>query len=379
MKREGNWFKENHWFWYSILGYVFLIVVLRTTHFGLALADSGEWFWMSLVSMVLGSLYSLSFQFFGGPRYKLEPSIQHACFCLGCGIGMFFNGTMLGMVQLESYSNFLPMGIVAVMGLFLTGAPSNLMVSMAVRAKGINPSLPFVISNSSNFWMYLLASVLAVALPQYFKEASWNFWSAISLAAIILGLVIIRMYGLPVKASSQATDSSFTSKTKPASEGRLKWWLLEGNWFSKAFSAMLVITVYLTSFQFFGHFFRLDPVVQHSVYLFFMGCGIFLYSKIIGLFPAQEYKKYAPMAIVCLMGVAIGGWWNGLVTMSLRTPGLNPGLPFIVSNSYPVVVYVVGHWLALKFSQFNKTVFNWQTGLGIIVVLAALLVIKLFG
>jgi hypothetical protein len=78
------------------------------------------------------------------------------------------------------------------------------------------------------------------------------------------------------------------------------------------------------------------------------------------------------------MGLIIGAWWNNLVAVCLRKPGLNPGLPFIVSNSFQIVVYIVGHWLALRFSQFNKTVFNWQAGFGIVVVLIALLIIKLF-
>jgi len=375
--------RQNYGPWYWIMqigiGYVVIVVLLSAANLGSALANSGEWFWMCMAAMILNTAYFVSFQFFGGPKYKLEPSVQHACFCVGCGVGMFFAGTVLGMVSLKSYSNLFPIAVVAVMGLLLTGAPSNLMVSMAVRAKGISPSLPFVVSNSSNFWVYLLAPILGVALPKYFKQASWNFWSGAGLFTIIIGLVIVKIYGLPVSQRDVQLNTQQGSEKKLSSGRGLKLWLLEGNWFAKSFAAMLVITVYLVSFQFFGKFFRLDPVVQHSVYLTGMGIGIFMYSKIIGLFPAEEYKKYVPMAMVFLMGLTIGAWLNNLVMMALRTPGLNPGLPFIVANTFQVTVYVVGHWLALRFSQFNKTVFNWQTGLGIVVVLIALFIIKLFG
>lgn len=375
MKKQ-NWLSQNHWFWQIGLSYVVLVLLLSATNIGSVIVNSGQWFWMAMAGMILASVYFLSFQFFGGPKYNLEPSIQHACFCVGTAIGMFFAGTTLGMVSFKSYTNFLPIVIVTVMGLFLTGAPSNLMVSMAVRTKGISPSLPFAVSNSSNFWMYVLASLLGVALPNYFKQASWNVWSGVSIIAIIIGLVLVKIYGLPV--SQKNTQSSRSVSVKPVSGHGLKWWLLEGNWFAKSFIAMLIITVYLISFQFFGKVFKLDPVVQHSVYVLGMGLGILMYSKLIGLFPKEEYKKYTPMAIVFLMGLTIGAWWSNLVMVSLRMPGLNPGLPFIVSNTYQLVVYVVGYWLAVRFSQFNKTVFNWQTGAGIVVVLASLTIIKLF-
>ncbi len=377
-QKQKGWLRQNHWFWQIGLCYVILIVILSLTRFGFTLTNSKEWFWMAFVAMILNSVYFLSFQFFGGPKFKLEPSIQHACFCLGCGVGMFFLGTTTGMVSLQSYTNFLPMAIVAIMGLFLTGAPSNLMASMAVRAKGISPSLPFVVSGSSNFWVYLLASVLGIALPQYFKQANWNLWSVAGVVVIIIGLVLVRIYGLPVSKQPNV-GGLINPGANQVSDRGLKWWLLEGSWFSKSFLAMFIITIYLTSFQFFGKVFRLDPLTQHSVYLFFMGCGIFMYSKLVGLFPAEEYKKYTPMAMVFLMGIMIGGWLNNLITVALRIPGLNPGLPFIVANTFQVIVYVAGYWLARRFSQFNRTVFNWQTGLGIVVVLAALLIIKIFG
>lgn len=381
-KQKQNWLNQNHWFWQTGLSYIVLVLLLSVTNVGLAIVNSGQWFWMAFAGMILASIYFLSFQFFGGPKYKLEPSIQHACFCVGCGIGMFFTGTTLGMVSFQSYTNFLPMAIVAIMGLFLTGAPSNLMISMAVRAKGINPALPFVVSNSSNFWLYLLAPALGIALPKYFKQASWNIWSIVSLVSIILGLVLVRVYGLPKTSVSPRKTKPILlvpPAVIPMTEHGLKEWLLSGHWFSKSFWAMIIITVYLISFQFFGRFFRLDPVVQHSVYLLFMGMGIFMYSKLFGLFPAEEYKKYTPMATVFLMGLSIGAWWNNLVVVSLRVPGLNPGLPFIVSNTFQVVVYIVGYWLALRFRQFNRTVFNWQTGTGIMIVLIALIIIKFFG
>ncbi len=371
--------KKNRWFWQIGLGFIVLTLILSVTNVGSAIANSGQWFWMSFAAMILNSIYFISFQFFGGPKYKLEPSIQHMCFCAGAGLGMFFVGTTLGMVPLERYTNFIPMAIVAVMGLFLTGAPSNLMTSMAVRVKGISPSLPFVVSNSSSFLMYVLAAVMAVALPTYFKQASWNFWSVAGLVAIIISLLVIKIYGVPAKMNVQSTLASETESASAIVPSGLRGWLLEGNWFSKSFSAMLIITIYLVSFQFFGKSFKLDPVVQHSVYLTFMGIGIFVYSKLLKLFPVEEYKKYAPMAMVFLMGLIIGAWLNNLVTMALRTPGLNPGLPFVVANAFQIIVYIVGHWLALRFSQFNKTVFNWQTGLAIAAALSALFVIKVFG
>lgn len=372
--------KKNHWFWQIGigLGFIGLTIILSSTNIGSDITNSGQWFWMSFTAMILNSVYFISFQFFGGPKYKLEPSIQHMCFSLGTGLGMTFVGTTLRMISLESYTNFVPVAIVAVMGLILTGAPSNLMTSMAVRTKGISPSLPFVVAGGSNFLMYVLAAAMAVAAPTYFKQANWNIWSASSLVAIIVGLVVVKIYGLPVKDECSLT---LATEIKSASNNKSKGvreWLLEGNWFSKSFSAMLVITVYLVSFQFFSKSFKLDPVVQHSVYLTFMGIGIFMYSKLLKLFPAEEYKKYVPMGMVFLMGLTIGAWLNNLVTISLRTPGLNPGLPFVVANTFQVTVYIVGHWLALRFNQFNRTVFNWQTGISITVVLAALLIIKLF-
>ncbi|MDO8663732.1 MAG: hypothetical protein Q7K28_02770 [Candidatus Wildermuthbacteria bacterium] len=368
--------KNNFWIWQIGLGYVVLILLLSGTNLGTAIANSGQWFWMSFAAMILNSVYVISFQFFCGPKYKMEPSIQHACFVIGSGVGMFFIGTTLGMVPFKAYTNFLPMIIVAVMGLVLTGATSNLMVSMAVRAKGISPSLPFVVSNSSNFLLYILASVLGIALPSYFKQASWNLWSAVSLIAFIIGLVVLGIYGLPKSKKAVAVDTPKIEKI--SGRGRLKLWLLEGGWFSKSFLGMLIITIYLTSFQFFGQVFHLDPVVQQSVYIFFMGLGIFIYSKIIGLFPKEEYKKYVPMAIVFLTGLTIGGWLTNLIMIALRTPNLNPGLPFIVANSFVIITYIVGHWLAIRFNQFEKTTFNWQTIAAITTILGSLLLIKIF-
>ena len=110
-------------------------------------------------------------------------------------LGMLL-GASVGMLCLNRISgeDFIPTGsliMIAMMGLVF-GTSTNILLYQAI-AEAPNPGLPMACFNTSSLIAFIIAPLLAFALPRYFDRTIFNMYHFTGILLTIVGVCLIAL------------------------------------------------------------------------------------------------------------------------------------------------------------------------------------------
>ena len=143
------------------------------------------WLGKSFIAMFCLIPFMLMFNFLG-KNYGVRPEAAMFAWFLGSTIGIF---AFSGVRSADITHTFLPILVIVALGIVI-GGPSNILIAQAAPAAP-NPALPFTIVNAASAVTFLLAPILAIALPRYFDPMSFSLINMSGIILVITGLGLV--------------------------------------------------------------------------------------------------------------------------------------------------------------------------------------------
>ena len=156
------------------------------------------WLTKSFIVLICFLPFPFLFSFFGkGWGMKSESLIFAWNVGAILGMGIISFGKFNNFQMEDLYHPLIPLLIVVSLG-FSVGTLANILYSQVLTDPNCpNLALPLAIMNSYGAWAYILAPMLAIALPKYFNKMVFTPINFIGIILVIIGMILLMYKNKP--------------------------------------------------------------------------------------------------------------------------------------------------------------------------------------